>query len=135
MPDYQTIFVLRPVLRASFPFSWMSFPQLCQWSMSFRIWQFVFIVITVTLYGSWARASTVVPGLVFLRSCSVFSLLLRVLKRSNFLKHLDINNCIKTFLKNSFIPFFIFKNFFKSIRHFDVLRHHYQVKEYSMSVL
>ena len=65
----------------------------------------------------------------------MFSLLSRFLKRSDFLKHLDIKNCVKTFLKNSFIPFFIFKNFLKSIQHFDVLRHHYLVKEFSMSLL
>ena len=115
--------ILRPVLRASFPFPWMGFPWLCQWRISFRIWQFVCIVITVTFYGSWARTSTVVLGLVFLRPCSVFSLLLRFLIRSDFLKHLAIKNCVKTFLKNIFIPF---KNFLKSIQRFDVLRRHYQ---------
>ena len=63
MPNYQMRLVLRPALRAPFPFSWTGFPWLCQWRISFRIWQFVCIVIAVIFYGSWARG-TVVPGLV-----------------------------------------------------------------------
>ena len=37
------------------------------------------------------------PDLFFLRSCGVFSLLLRFFKRSDFYKTLSYKNCLKTF--------------------------------------